>query len=103
MATGMKVNSKNAWNMVREYRDLQMAIVIKEITRMANLVDTGSTFGLQAVFSKDSLKMDWDLVRVFGKKDLLEVKNMKEDGREIKNKVMVCLLGLMELYTKVIL
>jgi hypothetical protein len=44
--------------MVREYRDLQMAIVIKEITRMANLVDTGSTFGLQAVFSKDSLKMD---------------------------------------------
>lgn len=43
------------------------------------------------------------MAKGYGKKDLVEVKNMKEGGREIKNKVMVYLLGLMVQYIKAIL
>ena len=43
------------------------------------------------------------MVRGYGKKDLVGVKNMKVDGKEIKNKVMEYLLGLTVQYIKVIL
>ena len=103
MEIDMKGSLKNAWSMVKVSKDLQMVIAIKATTKTENLVAMGSTSGQQAVFSKDSSKMVWDLVRVFGRKGLVEVTNMREDGKEIKNKAMGCLLGQMEQYTKVIL
>ena len=78
--------------MVKVYRDLQMAIAIKVTIKMENLVVMESTFGRQEVSLKGSLKMG-----------LVEVKNMKEGGKKIKNKAMGYLLGLTVQYIKAIL
>ena len=62
-----------------------------------------STIGHQVVFSKEISKEDSDVVREFGRKGWEEVISMRDNGFLTRRKVMECLLGQMEVYTRVIL
>lgn len=57
MVTGMKDSSKNASSMERGYKNLQMAIFIKDFMQMVNHVDLVSTIGQTEAILKELLRM----------------------------------------------
>ena len=70
---------------------------------MVSLMDLVNTIGKMVVILKESLKMVLEMVKVYGKKELEIVINMREDMRMIKNQVMEFLHGVQVMFIKVIM
>ena len=74
--------------MDKVYKNLQTGIFIRENMQMGNLLDTANTIGLMAVFSKEHLKMDWEMAKEYGKEGQEIVIDIKEHTKAIKNGAM---------------
>ena len=70
---------------------------------MVSLMDLVNTIGRMVVILKESLKMVLEMVKVYGKKELEIVINMRENMRMIKNQVMEYLHGVQVMFIKVIM
>ena len=70
---------------------------------MVSLMDLVNTIGKMVVILRESLKMVLEMVKVYGKKELEIVINMREDMRMIKNQVMEFLHGVQVMFIKVIM
>ena len=70
---------------------------------MVSLMDLVNTIGKMVVILKESLKMVLEMVKVYGKKELEIVINMRENMRMIKNQVMEYLHGVQVMFIKVIM
>lgn len=86
--------------MVKEFKNLQMAIFIRESTWMGNLMDMENITGQMVVILKDHLKMDWERVKEFGRRTQGTVTDTKVIMNVTKNLVLELLHGHLEMYIK---
>lgn len=80
MEIAMKDNSKIVSNMEKELNTFLMETLTKGTISVESLQGSDNIIGSQEVFLKDSLRLDWEMVKVFGKKELAEVRSMKDIG-----------------------
>ena len=66
-----------------------------------NLQDTENIIGLMVAFSRETLRMDYVMVMVYGKEDQDNLINIKVFMLTIKNVVMVFSLGQVVMYIRV--
>lgn len=96
----MKDNIKMQWNLVKEFKDLQMEIYIKDLFKMISQAVTENIIGKIKVILKDIFRMDLEQGKDYGKKEQEIVISMKVNINTIRNGVMEYLLGQMEMYLK---
>jgi hypothetical protein len=103
MVIDMKANLSNALNKVKVYKSFQMGIYIKVCIIKVNHLVMDNIIGPIKHILKEILKMDLEMVKVYGKRDLEQVINIKATMLMIKNKDMAFLLGLVEMFIKEII
>jgi hypothetical protein len=100
METDMRVSLKTASSMVRELNILLMETLTKATMKTASLQVMESTTGVGVVSSKVSLKLVYVVAKASGRKELVELISMRENGTLIRRKVTAYLHGLMGTCTK---
>jgi hypothetical protein len=86
--------------LVKEFKDLQMEIYIKDLFKMISQAVTENIIGKIKVILKDIFRMDLEQGKDYGKKEQEIVISMKVNINTIRNGVMEYLLGQMEMYLK---
>lgn len=87
--------------MDKALRNLLMEIYMLVVISTENLQDTENIIGLMVAFSRETLRMDYVMVMVYGKEDQDNLINIKVFMLTIKNVVMVFSLGQVVMYIRV--
>ena len=87
--------------MDKALRNLLMEIYMLVVISTENLQDTVNIIGLMVAFSRETLRMDYVMVMVYGKEDQDNLINIKVFMLTIKNVVMVFSLGQVVMYIRV--
>ncbi len=88
--------------MEKAHRDSQTETYTKAYTIMASRTDMESTIGQTVVILKDISKMDFEMVKEYGKRVRALTKNTRANTQMIRNKATVFLLGLAAMYIRAI-
>ena len=86
--------------MDKALRNLLMEIYMLVVISTENLQDTENIIGLMVAFSRETLRMDYVMVMVYGKEDQDNLINIKVFMLTIKNVVMVFSLGQVVMYIR---
>jgi len=100
MAIAMRESFATVSNTARVSNASQMAILIRETTKMESLRVMVSIFGPVAVFSKEISKLVLETGKEYGRKALEGAISIKENGSMIKSKAMEFSHRLMGVSTK---
>ena len=96
----MRESSKTAWSMEKELNTLLMETRTKATISKENHQGMESTTGRQVVSSRGTLREDWGVGKVSGRKLWAEVINMKENGWLTRSKAMEFSLGLKAMFIR---